>query len=334
MKKKLLSLAIAAAMAPGFAAAVDVSGFTDIIYVVSDDASSTTVGGINGTEGKFIADGEVDFSASPADGVTVRVDVDLSLAPDVAGLGDAGANIEQAFFAWGVTEGVTVIGGVFNNPIGHEAEDAPDMNFTTHGQIYKLLDDQTALDGDNVAGLAVAGAIGPVTVTAAFLNDLQESNEENSMALLVNGSPMKGLDLELGFATQADQAKSSGVSPITGTSVEDVTNFNVSYSPAQVAGLNVGLDYATFGKVIDSSYDFWAGYSFGKFGAKIRLSSTELDSAAGNGKWDSTSLYFSYQAASNLSIALEQRNDENDSNWTGGAATDNDVTMLELIAKF
>ena len=327
MKKKLLPLAIAAIMAPGFAAAADVSGFTDIIYTIADDSSKQAAPLKNTSEGKFNANAEVDFSASPADGVTVRVDLDLGLpalnTKPGGGAADSG-DVEQAFFAWGVTEGVTVIGGVFNNPIGYEAEDAPDMDFTSHGSVYNVLDGQTALTGDNVAGLAVAGAVGPTTVTVALLNDIGETNEENSMALVVNYSPMSGLDLELGMVTQADQAKNAG-------SAEDVTNFNVLYAPAQVAGLTVGLDYLTAGKIVDSAYDIWVGYDFGNgLGAKFRASDIDYTTASGAADTDATSIYLSYQAASNLSAAIEFRTD---SVATPGVA-DTDTTLLELIATF
>ena len=331
MKKKLLPLAIAAVMAPGFAAAADVSGYTDIIYMMTDDANKPVAPALHSTEGKFSATGELDFSASPADGVTVRMDIDLALALNnganasaaTGGPGDS-AVMEQAFFAWGATEGVTVIGGVFNNPIGQEAQDAPDMIFTTGGMVGAILDAQTALHSNNIAGLAVAGAVGPTTVTVAYVNDLNQTNEENSMALVVNYSPLAGLDLELGLATQADQAKNAA-------SAEDVTNFNVLYAPAQVAGLTVGLDYLTTGKIVDAAYDLWAGYDAGNgVGVQVRFSDADYTAASGAADADSTTFRLSYQAASNLTAAIEFRTD--------GVATpgssDTDTTQLELLATF
>lgn len=320
MKKTVLSLAIAAAMAPGFAAAADVSGFADIGYVISDDKSATGAG-VTGTEGKFSANGEVDFSASPTDGVTARIDVDLALASNggnnasglTGGPADSAA-IEQAFFAWGVTEGVTVIGGVFNNPIGAEAEDKPEMTFNSHGIVYSVLDDQTALNGDNVAGLAVAGAIGPVTLTAAFLNDLGQVNDENSMALVVNYSPIKGLDLEAGMVTQSDKGT---VNAQGGNSAGDVTNFNVVYSPEQVAGLTVGLDYLDADALTDPVYDLWAGYTMDKIGVAVRQSDDGTNS--------DIAFNVSYKVASNLKAALEIESND---------VANTDKTTLKLVAKF
>ncbi len=322
MKKKLLPLAIAAAMAPGFAAAADVSGFVDVIYTIADDqASGVTTP--SPTEGKFTSSGEIDVSASPADGVTVRMDVDLAT-------GSNDVELEQAFFAWGATEGVTVIGGVFNNPIGMESDDAPDMWGTNRGVVANLLDDQTGLYGNNVAGLAVAGDVGPATVTAALLNDLANSDEENSFALVVNASPVDGLDLELGFVTSADDADSNA-SP---NAVEGVTDFNVSYMIPGVDGLSVGLDYMVAGAVVDSAYEFMINYSMGDFGAGVRLEAVAWE--AGGDDSERTTIHGSYQVASNL-VAILEIADGDDANVAGNAAagieTDS-LTTLELIATF
>ncbi len=317
MKKKLLPLAIAAAMAPGFAAAADVSGFVDVIYTLADDqaAGVTTP---SPTEGKFVASGEIDVSASPADGVTVRMDVDVdSVSDDV--------KIEQAFFAWGATEGVTVIGGVFNNPIGKEAQDAPDMWGTNAGVINNILNDQTALDGNNVAGLAVMGDIGPATVTAGLLNDLANSDEENSFALVVNASPVDGLDLELGFVTSADQADSANAA-----AAEGVTDFNVSYMIPGVDGLSVALDYMVAGAVVDSAYEFMINYSMGDFGAGVRLEAVAWESGADDS--ERTTIHGSYQVASNL-VAILEIADGDDVNPGAGIEADS-LTTLELIATF
>lgn len=329
MKKKLLPLAIAAAMTPGFASAAEVSGFADIIYTIDDSAADVN-GGTNPNNGKFTADGEIDFTASPADGVTARIDLDVSIAPltgasdtdndgNLDSAGDDSASIEQAFFAWGATEGVTVIGGVFNNPIGYEAEDAPDMDFTTHGHVYDTLDGQTALDGDNIAGVAVAGAVGPATVTLAVLNDLGQVDEENSIAAVVNFAPVEGLDLELGYVTQQDDRNDDGIIDAAG----NVANFNVVYSG--VENLTVGLDYLAPAEIVDSSYDLWAGYSIDAAVIKARYSSTEIDGA--DDASTSTTLYLGYQIASNLSVALELRNDDDGTDST-------DLTQVEFIATF
>ncbi len=332
MKKKLLPLAIAAAMAPGFAAAADVNGYADIIYTITDDqaAGVTTK---SPTEGKFSAAGELDFSASPADGVTVRMDVDISAAlndDDTNGAAreSSSVNLEQAFFAWGATEGVTVIGGIFNNPIGMEGQaDAPDMWGTNTGVIHNILDHQTALHDNNVAGLAVAGDVGPATVTAALLNELAQSDEEASFALVVNASPVEGLDLEVGLVTAADQADSA----MGSNAAEGVTNFNVSYMIPGVDGLSVALDYLVAGAVVDSAYEFMINYSMGDFGAGVRLEAVSWE-ATGAEDSERTTIHGSYQVASNL-VAILEIADGDDKNPAFGIEADG-LTTLELIATF
>jgi hypothetical protein len=339
MKKKVLPLAIAAAMAaPGIAAAAaDTSGYADIIYTATDDYSKYGADGIKGTAddlsksattGKFSAAGEVDFSGSPADGVTVRMDVDLSAATDATA---SSVNLEQVNFAWGATEGVTVIGGIFNNPIGMESQaDAPDMWGTNAGVVHNILDNQTALYDNNIAGLAVAGAVGPVTLTGAYLNDLYQSNEQNSIALVANASPIAGLDLELGYVSQASQADSAHGA----TDAENVIDFNASYAIPGVAGLSVALDYLSPSKVIDSAYELMVNYSNGPFGAGLRM---ETVAWAASGSKDSKrdSFHVSYAAASNLTAILEiaSGDDKNPMTAVTGIQPDN-LTTLELIATF
>ncbi len=365
MKKRALYLAIAAATAPGFAnAGAEVSGFADIIYTLTNDNANAAANCDaatdanrckNTAEGKFSADAEVDFTFSPADGVTVRVDVDLRLAnpagssnPDgsVINNGDevdtTGADIEQAFFAWGVGPG-TLIGGVFNNPIGAEAEDAPDLDFTTHSVVYDILDGQTALDGNNLAGLAYAVPIGPVTITGAVVNDLNQGSsnpgghEEASFALVVNASPVAGLDLEFGYVTQDDSVAAGSPPNTPAPTAGDVIDLNGTYS---ISGFTVGLDYLVASNIVDSAYTLWGGYEFGGsgFGVKIRTENVSFETppgATGSAEADVLTLYGSYQAASNLLIALEYRNDESSpAVAVPGAITDWDTITAEFIATF
>ncbi len=323
MKKTALSLAVLGAFAANSAvaapeASANASGFADIIYTAVDEASDNTDGTKNSTEGKFGATAEVDFSATVG-AVTGRIDIDLDLAANGGtSLGGDSGRIEQAFFAWGVSDNVTLIGGVFNNPIGHEAEDAPDKNFTSNGMVYDVLDGQTALDGNNIAGVAAAANFGMVTVTGALLNDLQQVSEENSFALVANLTPIEGLDLELGFVTQADNTDNAN-------SAEDVIDFNAQYT---ISGFLVGVDYLSAGAIVDSAYDIWGGYAFGDFAVKARYSATAFEDST-NDDDTRTTLYGSWQASSNLLVALEWSN--NDNGESGTAAADNDIITAEFI---
>lgn len=314
MNKKLIALSVAAAFAAPMAVQADsasVSGFADITLGITNDASPAS-------EKLFAANAEVDFIKTVG-AVTARVDVDLALATNggnnasalTGGAADS-AVIEQALFAWGLTDTVTFIGGVFNNPIGYDAEDAPDMDFTSHSVVYDVLDGQTALYGNNLAGVAVAADLGVVTVTGALLNDLQQVAEKNSVAVIVNSSPIAGLDLELAYVTQESSA-------------ENVLNINAAYA---VQGATVGFDYLVPDEVLDSAYDVWAGYSFGDFGAKVRYGATEPK--GGGDTASTTTLYGSYQAAENLLISLEWKS--MDSGAAGADAMDS--LGAEFIATF
>ncbi len=350
MKKNVIALAVAAAMAPGFAAAADskVSGFADITYVNADadrdyfgdgkPASDPTGDGKDNLEASaFIANAEVDFASKLSDIVSVRVDTDFSLAVNGGGNAAAitggpadSAVIEQAYFAAAVAEGVTVIGGVFNNPIGWQAVDVVDRYQSANLLTYDILDGQTALYGNNIAGVAVAGDLGPVTVTGAILNDIGgvatdlEGNvdtaklalDKHSTALVVNASPIAGLDLELGYVTQEGGAG-------------NVTDFNATYKNA---GLTLGLEYLTAEKVLDTGLAITANYMFTPaLGATVAYSSLDGDATAFGKDADTrTSVAGIWNIADNLVTKLEFTTD--DKGVAKNVSTS--VTNLRFIAKF
>lgn len=334
MKKTLISLAVASALAiPATSAfAVDVSGFADIQLTVTDDSQKNT-GGPSGTdnpvEKQFSANGEVDFTHTAGD-VTVRADVDLTLSGSTSG------SLEQALVVWKGIPDLTVIGGVFNDPIGQDAEDIVDQRFISHSAVYNVLDHQTALNGNNVAGLAVAGMVGPATVTAAVLNDLgsghgsstTSATGKNSLALVVNLSPsaVPGLDLELGFASQ--QGYSATDNP---ASAGNVVDFNAAYAIPNT-NVDVGLDYLKPSDVVDSAYDVWVKANVG-VDLGLRYSSVAWDSAVlGSAVSDNTTTAFfvSKDLGSNLDVALEYRS--NSGNVAGGAITSGLVTTTNAIS--
>ena len=335
MNKKLIALAVAGVFATygsaATAASATVSGFADIIYTAVNDAAGPAAGSTakNTAEGKFAADAEIDVIAT-AGAVTARVDIDLGLTAP----GSDSGTLEQAMFAWDLGA-VTVIGGVFNNPIGADAEDAPDMDFTTHSVVYSILDHQTTRDGNNITGVAVAGAAGPVTLTGAFLNDIGGANEENSLAFVANYSPISDLDLEVGFVTQDDQMNTA--TPAAATTAGDVANFNVTYG---IGGFVVGLDYLSASNIVDTAYTIWGGYTFGDFNFKVRTETVTWE-ATGSKDHDATTFYASYAANENLSIALEIKDGDqglavasgNSAHAVTGVAQDG-VTTLEFIATF
>lgn len=360
MNKKLIALAVAGAFASygsaATAATANVSGFADIVYTAVDetaDDSSNVVGQVknkNPNDSTFAADAEIDVVGTMGD-VTARVDVDLNLT----GGGDSG-RLEQAMFAWDLGA-ATLIGGVFNNPLGADAEDAPDMEFTSHSIVYNILDNQTQRDGNNITGVAIAGALGPVTLTGAFLNDIGGAAEENSLAIAANYSPITGLDLELGMVTQDDQATTvagfdGGGNPLAAGAAQtagDWINFNVIYG---THGFTVGLDYLTADNILDAAYTIWGGYSFGDFSVKLRTEAAEFESntiiaGANPADHEVNTIYGSWTATENLLIALELRDADRSVNVAPGTAAtglfaNNGITgvgegtsaTLEFIATF
>jgi len=329
IKKNMVALAVAGALVSPLAAmaeGVEVSGFIDVIGNSEGTVENSTVPAV------FTASAEIDVSKKMG-AVTIRADFDANLA-DNGGFGaqDSG-RLEQAFFAWAATEQVTVMGGLFNNPIGQELEDAPDMHFTSHGVVWNILDNQTALYGNNVAGIAAAAAVGPATVTLAVVDDLGLATNDagdkgkTSVALVVNATPMAGLDLELGYVTQDDQEVAS-----VATTAGNVFDFNAAFKTGQ---LTLGLDYLTADNAVDSATNFWVGFDVSnKVNVKARY---EMLAFEANGVDDSTrtTLYGTYAIEENLSVALEWSAGDTDATQDGTfGIADDDVTTLEFIGTF
>jgi len=323
VKKNMVALAVAGALVSPLAAMAEdaeVSGFIDVIG--NSDESIV-----------FLADAEIDISKKVG-AVTVRADFDMNLAGNSGFGGQDSGRLEQAFFAWAATEQVTVLGGLFNNPIGQELEDAPDMGFTSHSVVWNILNDQTGLYGNNLAGVAVAGAVGPATVTLAVVDDLgfatsgtaPDEKGKTSVALVVNATPMAGLDLELGYVTQDDQE----VAGIAGTA-GDVLDFNAAFSTGPVT---VGLDYLAADNYVDSAVNLWAGFDVHtKVNVKVRYESVAFD-VTGADDSTRTTLYATYTIEDNLSVALETSSGDNGSGDPFSGIADDDVTTLEFIGTF
>jgi hypothetical protein len=322
--KNMVAMAITAALfSPLLAQAseneAEVSGFIDVM--ANADAGAV-----------FAANAEVDVSKKVGS-VSVRVDMDANLAGNTGGsvFGEDSGRIEQAYFAWAASDAVTVIGGLFNNPIGQEAEDAPDLDFTSHSTVWKILDHQTALYGNNIAGIAAAGGVGPATLTVAVIDDLglaasASGKGKTSVAAIVNASPMKGLDLELGYVTQDGSAG-------------NVVDFNGSFN---AGALVLGLDYLAAENIVDSATNLWLRFDVNsKMNVKLRYETVSFENAgitAGVDDASKTTVYATYAINDNLTTALEY---SNGSNNNGGAlvtavtgVVDDSVTTLQFIGKF
>jgi len=335
IKKNMVALAVAGALVSPLAVMADdaeVSGFIDVI-------------GNSDSQPVFTANAEVDVSKKVG-AVTVRVDFDANLATNGgtnannvlegttnANEGQDSGRLEQAFFAWAATEQVTVLGGLFNSPVGQELEDSPNINFGSHSALWEILDDQTALYGNNLAGVAAVIETGPAKVTLAVVDDLglatsgtTNKKGKTSTALVVNMAPMAGLDLELGYVTQDDQKGTT--TPTAG----NVLDFNAAFKTGAVT---LGLDYLAAENLVDSASTFWARYDItDKVAVKARY---ELVAFEETGIDDSTrtTLYTSYAVEKNLSVALQWSDSDTDVARVGNFGIMNDsVTLLNIIGKF
>lgn len=330
MKKRMIVLAMAGVFAGSSAAyaadkaSASVNGFIDNIYTITNEAADNTVADIDGnaasanpSEGKFSTSGELDFAASMG-AVSARIDVDVNGGPG------GGTGTEQAYGAWSINDSVALMIGQFNNPMGFEAEDAPDMLQTSHSLVWSVLDGQTEVSGNNVQGAAVKGNLGMVTVVGALLNDVNGAPDNNSFMGLVAGSPLEGLDLELSFLTQEDNAVNNA------NSAEGVTDFNAAYSlNAGGMPVKVWLDYLTASKLVDSAYSIGGNIGVASnVNITLRLDNlSPEDSSLDDVK--STTLAAAWTPVDNLALLLEWRNDD-----AGNGADKTDTMTLEGVFTF
>ena len=148
--------------------------------------------------------------------------------------------------------------------------------------------------------------------TDLHINDIGQFPEENSIAAVVNLSPMKGLDLEIGIVTQDDSA-AVGTPGIAGTNTYGSAGTVVDVNAVWTNGtITAGADIMTFGQLLDPATVFWVGTDLGGINVKARIESVAVDSGVIAGLTDATSttLYAGMALAKNLSVALEIKDGE------------------------
>jgi len=221
-----------------------VSGFADVIYTVADETGDTIPPStaLNAKESKFNVTAEVDFEKEQGD-VTFRMDLDFPRNTNTSGLGTAGLTldeIEQAKFVYSIPGGMglTLTGGVFNSPIGYEAQDAPDRYTTSQGQLWQLVP-------SNFAGIMLSGNAGPASVDLIFANEWRTTqNEENSFGIHAS-LPLMGDMLGI------DVSYLSSENTITGTTTnegdENMVDVILSgmHKVAPDMDLNVAIEFLT-----------------------------------------------------------------------------------------
>lgn len=332
-----------------------VSGFADIIFTLADQANNpsnvsppcTDSNGNpdNCTKDKFSATGEVDFEYTNGP-VVVRMDLNIpadgtesvGLVPG-APAGDIG--IEQAKFEWSIPGGdpvgLLLTGGAFNAPIGFEAQDAPDLYQTSHGQLWNLVP-------SNLAGAMLSGGVGPVSGNVYFANEWRANNaEENSVGGLVTIAPVEFANLAVGYLTSPKHTAAAAPTVDGDGDILDVvlTAYQGEVLP-EVTGLLVGEvlhdknndGWATVLNVMHNTPSFAHGVTFrydrvrceagsaycSTLGAPLTINTTPI----------SVTVAGTVNLADNLSTWLEWKRFNSDVPGTKST----DLVTLEFIATF
>ncbi|WP_455204539.1 outer membrane beta-barrel protein [Kaarinaea lacus] len=308
------------------------SGFIDVGYVLSDGTElyddATT--GESTIENKFGVSGELDLEASLAKSVDMRFDLDLNGADNSGFNIDSGdsARFEQAYADWAINQNMNLKGGIFNNRLGWEKEDAPDMYQITHGQLFKVWDAQTDDYGNNLTGVEFTAKVSIVTLIAGVLNDLNDANEKNSFKIAADIKAHKTLDVVAGFITQDAGA-------------ETMLDAHVTWNWNQLV---LGGELLFADKVYDFGTHVTASYAFTKkIAATGRFDYVEYEDSALDGT-STLTIAGLYTIADNLfaNVEVSTQNNDNLSKTTITAAQrdltriagDGTLVTLELLATF
>lgn len=217
---------------------VTFDGFADVIYTMVDN----TVDGANSDENRFVTSGEIDLATPVDEGIDVRFDLDLNPSGD----GDS-ARFEQAYINWMLAPQWTLKGGVFNNRLAWESEDAPDLYQISHGQLYEIWNAETSrLSGNNVAGVELGFTFDQIKLYAGLLNDLRNVPEEASFELAAEIQPLPNLNLVAGMITEDQGAE---------------TLFDV-HGTWRWTQLLLGAEMLFAGEIYDLAFGFTANYAF------------------------------------------------------------------------
>ncbi len=317
-----------------------ISGFADVILTLTDEANETpaSVGcsnpaGVgsttNCTESQFRVNAEVDFEKTAGD-ITFRLDLDF---PGNGSANLGGGNLEQANFSLGVLEGadlgLRLTGGIFNSPVGYEAQDAPDEHQVTHGQLWGLVP-------SNLAGLQLAGGKDMITGSVIFANDFNDPlntgaahvGEENSLGFTLGFSPMHAANLSIGWLD-------SGILP-TEAVLDVVLSGMVEATPE--IGLHYAVEYLE--DEVNEGLGLTVNATHGKHMLTVRYDTVEVDAAAAvvpagttaGQETSSLTVALICNAKEGLSTRLEWRTNDNDTAVTTNP--DTDLVQLQFVATF
>lgn len=328
MKRKYLAAPMAMGMliaaSPAQSVELDISpsGFVDFVWTLSDGTDQ----GKNGAEGQFDTMGELDIESKLKDGVSLRFDADLNSSTS----GSDSARLEQIYLQWDIdtkttsAKGMSLKGGVFNNKLGFEREDKPEMYQITHGQLWDIWNVSTAEDGNNLQGLEFNVQLDKVNLIIGYLNDLNETPEENSVELAAELGLADDFNMTLGLVTQ-DQ------------NLETIFDISASYETDK---LLLAGELLVADEQIDNGLMLMANVPLSeKFAITARYDLVSYDGPAD----DTTSLTFAglYGISDNLFVNAEVRlNDDDNVGPVPGPVVpfvgegDGTTARLELLANF
>lgn len=224
------------------------------IYVDTTYAAKTPSGS---GQKRFSSEGETELAFDYKKKVTFNLDFNLTTSTDSRDSGE----IEQAYFDMPLLQNLSLTGGVINNPLGWEREDAPDRDQISQGQIWSLLDGQTSLSGNNVEGVAFRGELGHSAFFAGLLNDLGDIANKRSMEVVFTSHPVDKLDLTAGFVTQSKLDANP-------RSAESLLDLNAQWHGDQYS---VALEYLAGDKLIKAAYGLYGRYRWSSFLVSARV---------------------------------------------------------------
>lgn len=325
--------------------AIELSGFADGRLTITDESRDPTPGSgaQNPVENQLTANAELDISQAIG-AVSLRTDIDLNLsgATDAAGNALDSAGLEQALISWQADGDTRIQAGVFNNPLGQDAEDIVDRRFSSHSAVYAVLDEQTAeFRGNNIAGIEVAGRIGDVGMTLGAINDIGKrsgTKAEGKTSLLFDlgytPDELPGLTLEAGVLSQEEY--NATTNPKSAGTLYDL-NAEYAWHHKGHAGA-VGFDYLIVSDIVDIAYDVWfecaprPAYALG-----LRFGGVSWDQTiAGSNADDNTvaTVYLAYRPTPLLSLALELRDGSANANKTlNGSLNQGELTAISGISE-
>ena len=272
------------------------NGFVDVVYVLADSTDENNNANNESTiDKKFAVSGELDLQTELNPRTALRMDLDLST--------DANSAIfEQAFVDYAFDQNMKSKAGVFNNRLSFEKEDAPELYQVTHSQLWDIWDEQTSLNGNNLAGVDFSANVGMVTLFAGLLNDLNNAAEKMSYQLGAEIKPMESMDIVAGLISADSGTDTDG-------NAGTIIDANITWKWKQ---LMVGGGILTADEIYDLGMQATGNYAFtDKFSGTARIDYVSYEGDADN----TTSVTFAALFAvdknlyANAEIRLMQNND-------------------------